>query len=163
MLVSDAVINFASTPTSRQSLIPRLSRAFDISAEQVGGVRRRWLVDEFVGKRRTGALWMINTRLEDFPITDARGYGSAVRSFFPRVRTDLNAFTEGEVACLENHGYSMADAAMRGRAPQLCPNVSAPFRWPNDRWCDDSVIRDALGQSGGRRIIADIWNVLRDC
>lgn len=162
MLVSDAGRPFQSVPTSRQSLIPRLSRAFDISAEQVGGVRRRWLVEEFVGARRTGALWMINTRLEDFPITDARGYGPSVRAYFPGVRTDLNAFTEGEIACLENHGYSLADAALRGRAPQLCPNLAAPFQWPNDHWCDDSVIRRALGQSGGRRILKDIWNVLRD-
>ncbi|HEV2294121.1 MAG TPA: hypothetical protein VGR35_09705 [Tepidisphaeraceae bacterium] len=129
MLVSDSGRPFQSVPTSRQSLIPRLSRAFDISAEQVGGVRRRWLVDEFVGGRRTRALWMINTRLEDLPINDARGYGVSVRSFFPRVRTDLNAFTEDEIAGLENHGYSMADAALRGRAPQLCRNVAARFRW----------------------------------
>lgn len=162
MLVSDAGRPFQSVPTSRQSLIPRLSRAFEISAEQVGGVRRRWLVDEFVGKRRSGALWMINTRLQDFPITDARGYGESVRSFFPGVRTDLNAFTEGEIACLENHGYSIADAALRGWAPQLCPNLTAPFHWPNDKWCDDGVIHGTLGDSGGRRILSDVWSVLRD-
>jgi NTE family protein len=162
MLVSDAGRPFASAPTWWQSLIPRLSRAFDISAEQVGGVRRRWLVDEFMNKRRTGALWMINTRLEDFPIADAKGYGANVRSLFPEVRTDLNAFTEGEIACLENHGYSLADAALRSRAPQLCPNVAARYYWPSDQWCDGSVLGGALGRSGGRRILADIWKVLRD-
>jgi NTE family protein len=159
MLVSDAGRPFASAPTWRQSLLPRLKRAFDISAEQVGGVRRRWLVDEYVSGRRNGTLWMINTRLEDFPLADARGYGADAR--VPEVRTDLNAFTEGEIACLENHGYSLADAAMRSRAPQLCLDISAPFRWPNDRWCDDRVIRRALGSNSRLRILGDVWNFAR--
>jgi NTE family protein len=161
MLVSDAGHPFKSAATSRQSLIPRLSRAFSISAEQVGAVRRRWLVDEFVSKRRTGALWMINTRPGDFPITDSESYPATVRSLFPEVRTDLNSFTEGEIACLENHGYSLTDAALRSRAPQLCPNVTAPFRWPNNQWCDETVAQIALSRSEGRSILADIWNFLR--
>lgn len=161
MLVSDAGRPFASAPTSRQSLIPRLSRAFDISAEQVGAVRRRWLVEEFSNDRRAGALWMINTRLEDFPINDGRGYTDSVRALFPQVRTDLNAFSKGEAACLENHGYSIADAAIRSRAPQLCPLQNAAFDWPNGDWCDGAVATRALARSHARQVLPDVWRYIK--
>src|SRR5262249_21771388 len=90
LLVSDAGRPFESVPSSRQAVLPRLRRAFEISAEQVGAVRRRWLVDDLVAKRRAGALWAINTRLEDFSLSDAQGYQESVRELFAEIRTDLN-------------------------------------------------------------------------
>jgi hypothetical protein len=72
------------------------------------------------------------------------------------VRTDLDPFTEGEIACLVNHGYSLADAAMRSRAPVLCPILDAPFRWPHEVWCEDAKLSEALPTSHRRKIWRDI-------
>ncbi|CAN5281396.1 patatin-like phospholipase family protein [soil metagenome] len=79
LLVSDAGRPFLSVSRSVQSVLARLKRAADISMEQVGAVRKRWLVDDFVAKRRTGAIWTLHTRLEDFGLDDGRGYGQGLR------------------------------------------------------------------------------------
>ena len=112
--------------------------------EQVASVRKRWPVEDFQAKRRIGAIWTLHTRLEDFQFAHSRGYGPDARKLLRRVRTDLDAFTASEIDFLENHGYSLADAALRSRAPALRPNLAAPFRWPNEEWCDDGQLSEAL-------------------
>jgi NTE family protein len=156
LLVSDAGRPFQSLPGTGQALITRLRRAAEISMEQVASVRKRWLVDDFAHERRTGAIWTLHTRLEDFPLPDRRGYGPDARTLLHGVRTDLDAFSASEIACLENHGYSLADAALRSHAPALCPNLTAPFQWPNDDWCEDRKVSEALKESHRRRILRDV-------
>jgi NTE family protein len=160
LLVSDAGRPFESVPWSGQSLITRLKRVADISMEQVASVRKRWLVDDFVNDRRTGAIWTLHTRLEDFPLADRCGYGTTARKLLHRVRTDLDAFSQSEIGCLENHGYSLADAALRSRAPALCPNLNAGFSWPADEWSDDARLSVALEASHRRRIVRDMTRYL---
>jgi NTE family protein len=160
MLVSDAGRPFESVPASGQALITRLKRVADISMEQVAAVRKRWLVADFLERNRTGAIWTLHTLIEDFKLADSCGYGPDVRKLLHRVRTDLDALTEGEVACLENHGYSLADAALRCRAPALCPNLAAPFRWPHDGWSADGRLQEALCDSASRNLRRDLWRYL---
>jgi NTE family protein len=157
LLVSDAGRPFESVPESGQAILTRLKRVVDISMEQVAAVRKRWLVADFLAKKRTGAIWTLHTLLEDFQLNDACGYGTAVRKLLHRVRTDLDAFTEGEVACLENHGYSLADAALRSRARALCPNAAAQFQWPHQVWSDDRRLQEALADSARMKIRRDVW------
>ena len=160
LLVSDAGQPFVSHENCRQTVVSRLKRAAEISMEQVGAVRKRWLVASFKSGERKGGLWAINTPLEDYELQDAQGYSAEGRELFAKIRTDLNAFSEGEIGCLENHGYSLADAAMRSRAAALCPTPSAPFRWPDGNWCGDSDARRALEMSGKRSVLRDVWRHL---
>jgi NTE family protein len=160
LLVSDAGRPFESVSGIDQGLIARLKRAIDISMEQVGAVRKRWLIDDFLGRRRTGAIWTLHTRLEDFALPDVLGYGADARQLIHGVRTDLDAFSEGEIGCLENHGYSLTDAALRSRAPALCQNPAAPFRWPHEGWSDDVRVPEALSGSASRKIGRDVWRYL---
>ena len=75
-------------------------------------------------------------------------------------RTDLDAFSDGEMGCLENHGYALADAAIRSRAPQLCPTSAPAFTWPRPDWSDDRVASAALQASGRRRMLRDVFRFL---
>ena len=156
LLVSDAGQPFDSVAESGQGLVTRLMRAADIAMEQVAAVRKRWLVDEFAQGRRIGAIWTLHTLLENIPLDDRRGYGASVRGLLHTVRTDLDAFTAGEIACLENHGYSMADAAVRFRAPTLCSNSAAAFRWPHEDWSYDDTLPGALCSSHRRKFWRDV-------
>lgn len=45
------------------------------------------------------------------------------------IRTDLDAFSDGERGALMNHGHSRADAAIRTYAPQLMA-IEAPHSLP---------------------------------
>jgi NTE family protein len=160
ILSSDAGRPFESLATCSQAIVSRLQRVASISEEQVGAVRKRWLVEQYVSKARVGALWAINTNVEDFKAPEAQSYSRDIRPLFSAVRTDLNAFTEGEIGCLENHGYALADAALRSRAPQFASNLTAPFVWPNPEWSDDTKATVALQRSGSRALIRDVGNWL---
>jgi hypothetical protein len=61
-----------------------------------------------------------------------------------------------EIACLENHGDSLADAALRSRAPGLCPSLAAPFRRPDEGWCGDGNLSGPIKSSHRRRILRDV-------
>jgi len=160
LLLSDAGSPFASVNSTSQFLVSRLRRTIEISLEQVGAIRKRWLVEEFVTGKQQGALWAINTLLEDFHLPDAQGLSPTARTLAKQVRTDLDAFTEGEIACLENHGYSLADAAIRSRAATLCPQVIAPFKWPHEAWCEDGKVCNALAESYRRHVLWDVAKYL---
>jgi hypothetical protein len=70
------------------------------------------------------------------------------------VRTDLDAFGEAEQAVLENHGYLLADAALRrgglASGTRIEPRPPLP---PHPRWIDAERVRAALGTSSRRRPI----------
>jgi NTE family protein len=160
LIVSDAGRAFKSVKKSGQGVISRLKRASDIGMEQMGAVRKRWFVAELESGRKTGALWTLHTLIESFPSCGAKGYGAGVRGLLHEVRTDLDPFTDDEIACLVNHGYSLADAALRSRAPALCPILDAPFRWPHEGWCEDVKLSEALQTSHRRKIWRDIGRYL---
>ena len=160
ILSSDAGRPFESVASCSQMLLSRLKRVASISEEQVGAVRKRWLVEQYLSKTRVGALWAINTNVEDFPLGDARSYSREVRPLFSAVRTDLNSFTEGEIGCLENHGYALADAAIRSRTPQLARNLDAKFVWPNPGWVNDEKATACLRRSANRTFARDVANWL---
>lgn len=155
LLVSDVGRPFVSKEGTGQGIVSRLRRAADISMEQVGAVRKRWLVEQLTSGKRAGALWALHSRLDDFPVADKQGYGPEACSAVHQVRTDLNSFSEAEISCLENHGYSMADAAVRSFANNLCRPDASPFTWPHSAWVEDPKVQAALAASGRRRIIRD--------
>ena len=162
ILSSDAGRPFESVSASRQWIVSRLSRAIEISTEQVGAVRRRRLFNDFKSDKRKGTMWSINTLIEEFPNDkNCQGYGDAIRRRLWKVRTDLNSFSAGEIACLENHGYSLADAAVRSYAPlTLCQNPGAPFQWPHPDWIEEGKCSTALARSHDRGILRDIFKLL---
>src|SRR5262249_36239461 len=134
ILISDAGHPFASLPNVRQWAVPRLQRAAEISAEQVGAVRKRWFVEQLMQKQRGGAIWEINSVPSTFSVSYAQQYDTIVLQRLADIRTDLNRFSEGETRCLENHGYWLADAGVRSYAAALSPNPAAPFAYPDMAW-----------------------------
>jgi hypothetical protein len=70
------------------------------------------------------------------------------------VRTDLDAFGEAEQAVLENHGYLLADAALRRNGVAVAARIEPrPPLPPHTRWIDPERVRAGLGASSGRRPI----------
>ncbi len=67
------------------------------------------------------------------------------------VRTDLDAFGEAEQAVLENHGYLLADGAVRGgRAGRVVPIEPLPPEPPHPNWMSEARVREALAASARR-------------
>ena len=72
------------------------------------------------------------------PATTTRGragYSKALaRDVIAEIRTDLDAFTDAEAAVLENHGYLLADAALRRHVPALLRDPVPPAQVPHPDW-----------------------------
>jgi len=186
LVVSDAGHPFTTAATSWQALVPRLKRAADIAAEQVGAVRKRWMIERIkLAQRferirplindpallpdepsvRSGTIWAIDTPPENFPTIPQYHYGKAACALLANVRTDLNAFNEDEQMFLINHGYWLADAGIRQHAGELARRLDAPFRWPGPDWAPGGPRSESTLQSSGqRRILHDLgrWILRRD-
>jgi hypothetical protein len=77
-----------------------------------------------------------------------------VEEVIAAVRTDLDAFGEAEQAVLENHGYLLADTALRARglasAGGIEPRAPEP---PHPQWMSEKRVRAALVSSGRRTTV----------
>lgn len=86
--------------------------------------------------RLRGTYWAVSSDAESYrreengqPFTPPGYSNSFVKDSIRTVRTDLDKFVLAEVAALENHGYLIADAAIRKHLPDLiraCPPLAVP-------------------------------------
>jgi Vacuolar protein sorting-associated protein 62 len=80
------------------------------------------------------------------------GYDPAlVREAIVAMRDDLDAFGDAEQAVLENHGYLLADAAVRAHGREMAGAIEplAPEP-PHPQWMDEGKVREALATSSRR-------------
>lgn len=130
----------------------RLFRYTDVVQNQARALRKRWLLSNFSavnpdGSRLLrGTYWSTSSARESYTTGDKEGYSKKLaESVIARVRTDLDTFTEGETAVLENHGYLLADIAIQVHVPELYPVKPTPLRAPRKDWMDEEKVRKELG------------------
>ena len=90
-----------------------------------------------------------NLRKDWYGYPDSDESTDLVYTHIGEVRTDLDSFTSDEAKILENHGYVMADLAIRRHARHL-GDMSAPFNVPHRDVIDEKVARKALERSHSR-------------
>ena len=73
-----------------------------------------------------------------------------------KIRTDMDAFTSAETKILENHGYFMADLAIRRHARHLA-DMTAEFRVPHRDVLDPAIVRSELRRSHSRLFFWRRW------
>jgi NTE family protein len=70
------------------------------------------------------------------------------------VRTDLDAFSDAEIAVIENHGYTLAAAAAATHLASLTgPGPAPPVVPPHPDWMEEARVRGALADSGRRKLL----------
>ena len=138
----------------RNSWLWRLRRYPAIANARVRVVQKRWLFASFRADIFDGTIWGI-----DEPKWDLQGLGLSdayprelVETLIAQIRTDLDAFSEGEQKVLENHGYLTAEAAIRARTPHL-PKRDVPASAPYPEWMDPERVRNELASSDTRRLL----------
>lgn len=163
LLVSDAGMPFDFDPDPKADFIHRTRRVFNISANQVGALRKRWLIDMFKLNKDEffGTYWGIGSDVANYGRPDARGYRGTALALLKDVRTDLDSFADGEIASLENHGYALADVAARTWLEPLLPPEIPEFQWPHADLANEAAVSQALAESGQRGILKDIWESIR--
>lgn len=153
VLVSDGGSTFDPEPD--RGLFRRLKRYTDIVGNQVVALRKRWLISSFISDELEGTYWGIGSLVENYDAAGRVSYPTAlVEDVISEVRTDLDAFSEAEIKVLINHGYVLADTAVRKHQPQLIGVSPVPeLEVPHPQWMDEAKVRDALKQSCKRTLL----------
>ncbi len=152
VLVSDGGATFEIGMTRNPLL--RLLRYGALLGRQAEAVRKRWLMAGMATNTLGGAYWGIASARADYGADG--GYSPDLsRNVIASIRTDMDAFSDAEAAVLENHGYLLADAAIRRYAPALIVH-DAPLAMPHPDWVDEDRVRHALAKSD-RRTIPGRW------
>jgi hypothetical protein len=87
----------------------------------------------------------------DDSVTAPPGYSpELVADTIATVRTDLRAFGPAEQAVVENHGYLLADAAVRAGGFDVTAVTGTPAEAPHPDWTSEARVREALGSSSRR-------------
>ncbi|MBT8108315.1 MAG: patatin-like phospholipase family protein [Gammaproteobacteria bacterium] len=130
-----------------------------------------FMQDKRVTDKPTGAFWRLASRKsnfcencsEEFELevreleTDWYGYPEDLQeALIGEIRTDLDAFTRAEAKILENHGYFMADLAIRRHARHL-DTTGAAFRVPHRELLAPQALRKALRVSHSRLYFWSRW------
>lgn len=153
VLVSDGGATFDFEGDS--NLFDRVLRYSAITDSQARALRKRWLISSFIREDLAGAYWGIAGAVESYGRPQGPGYSKELaRDVIAEIRTDLDAFSEAEAKILENHGYLLADAAIRRHMPRFAAEAAAEA--PHPEWLDKERVRAAL-KSSHRRRMAGRW------
>jgi hypothetical protein len=110
------------------------------------------LISNFITNQLDGTYWSVAGVTDDYPLQSQPAYSrDFVRDFIAPVRIDLDVFSEGERAVLENHGYLMAETAIRSHTSQVAP-AAPKARPPFSDWLDERRAADALRDSAKTKI-----------
>jgi NTE family protein len=151
VLVSDGGAPFAASED--RGLLWRVERYSEILASQAHALRLRWLIAGFVAGQMGGTYWGVKSATTSFDPTATIGYSKALATeVIARIRTDLDAFSSAEAAVLENHGYLLAETAIRRHTPALLPEQVPAASVPHPEWMDEAKVREALRDSGKRKL-----------
>ncbi|MDR3748040.1 MAG: patatin-like phospholipase family protein [Acidobacteriota bacterium] len=132
-----------------------VGRFVGIPENQALALRKRWLISSFATtgpETMNGTYWGIGGTVADYGLQG--GYSPAVvKPFIAAIRTDLDSFSDAEASVLENHGYLLADAAIRVHVPKLLPAQVPALNIPHPEWMDEAKVQVALKDSHKRALL----------
>jgi NTE family protein len=152
LLVSDGGAPFQ---VARDRGLPwRLQRYAGIATNQAVAVRKRWLISNLVSERLQGAYWGIASTVAHYDVAGIPAYPERlVTHRIASIRTDMDAFSPAEAEILQNHGYSLAAAAMTEHPPPGVRLHDAPAVVPYPDLLDGDIVENALRESDRRRFL----------
>ncbi|HEV8339570.1 MAG TPA: patatin-like phospholipase family protein [bacterium] len=159
VLVSDGGAIFEAE--ADRGLLWRLQRYVTVVDSQARGLRKRWLIAGFLKNELLGAYWGIGSAGAHYVSALSQYPEDLVDEIISEVRTDLDAFSQGEIAVLENHGYLLADAAIQRHVRPLADGAAQtplrvlerPAAVPHPEWMSEARVREALKDSGTQRLL----------
>ena len=137
-----------------QGFLWRVQRYSDVMYRQVGALRRRWLISNFISGQLRGTYWGVAGDVKNYD-PNALGYsGEISNDLIAQIRTDLDSFSDAEAAVLENHGYALTEAGIQ-RHLSFMVRTPGRFRAPHEDWdwSHADRVRAALADSKHRKIL----------
>jgi NTE family protein len=131
----------------------RVLRHIWILYNQSIDLRKRWLISNFASHVLEGSYWGIGSAASSYKESWNQGYSKDLAARrISQIRTDFDVFSDAEIAVLENHGYVLADAAIRAHQPNLV-RKDVELKIPHQSWMiDEKIIDKELKESSKYRI-----------
>jgi NTE family protein len=127
ILVSDGGGATSDDPEPRKDWVQHSVRILELLDNQVGSLRKRWVVGSFENKQREGTYWGIRTNIADYQLADAMNCPFARTLELSSTPTRLKALGQNLKQRLVNWGYAVCDAALR---KHLDPKILVPKAFP---------------------------------
>jgi len=143
---------------SDKDLIWRIKRYQAVQETQSRYLRRRWLMASDAAGFLHAVYWAVSSAASSYAPGSTIGYSKAfAREVIAEIRTDLDSFSDPEAAVLQNHGYFLAEAAIKAHAAALLPTTAPPLIPPFPDWSPPNKsevdIRLALKNSSKRTLL----------
>jgi NTE family protein len=136
------------SPSPDQGLFKRLKRYTTVMGRQATSLRKRWLISSYVAKVLEGTYMGVGTPVSRYEVPTPGYSDGFVLGHIAPIRTDLDAFSEGEIGVLQNHGYFVAEAArLRYLSATKLTFREAPLEPPHPDWVDEDKAKKALANS----------------
>ncbi|MFN2641582.1 MAG: hypothetical protein ABR548_06780, partial [Actinomycetota bacterium] len=148
LVVSDGGAVLDAEPHSRTRGMKRFA---EVASHGGSSIRKRWLISDLESGIMNGTYWGIGGSPSRYGAS--LGYSKQLaREVISEVRTDLDAFSVEEIGILENHGYLLADAAIRKHMAHFI-TCEATLAVPHPQWLDEAAVRYAMSGSNHRSVL----------
>lgn len=144
VIVSDGGKPFFVNEDQHTAMVNRLRRCQDIVGNQALALRKRMLLTEFAKEGKGGAYFGLRSHHKNYKLSGSVGYEPDIISKLEQVRTDFNGFSDGEKCCLINHGYTLADSAVRRHMSTDVAPKNLAFQIPYPDYMDSTKALEAL-------------------
>lgn len=150
VIASDGGGTFDPGPDA--GLMKRLTRQAAVMGRQTTALRKRWLIASFIKEVMRGSYIGIGSPVSRYG--QFEGYSdSTVTDYIAQGRTDLDRFSDGEIATLQSHGYLVAEAALqRHFGLTTLPFLARPTSVPYPLWMDEAAVRGAIQDSAKTKL-----------
>jgi len=127
ILVSDGGGLTADDPNPHKDWGRHAFRILELLDDQVGSLRKRWVVGSFQAGLRKGAYWGIRTDIVNYAVSTPLSCPFAATTELANTPTRLKAICESLKQRLVNWGYPVCDAAIRKHLDPAIPAGSFPY------------------------------------
>lgn len=128
ILVSDGGGATPDDPNPHHDWARHAYRVLELLDNQVGSLRKRWVIGSFQANLRKGTYWGIRSHIGDYRTPNSLPCPDDRTLQLASTPTRLKAMGEGLKQRLVNWGYAICDAAIRRHVdPNLAPPTGFPF------------------------------------
>ena len=127
IFVSDGGGTTADEPTPHKDWTRHAIRTMELLDNQVGSLRKRWVIGSFENQQREGTYWGIRTDIAKYGLPNAMNCPYARTIELAATPTRLKAMGQNLKQRLVNWGYAVCDAALR---KHVDPRIAAPQGFP---------------------------------
>jgi NTE family protein len=133
ILVSDGGGATSDEPNPHHDWARHAYRILELLDNQVGSLRKRWVIGSFEIKLRKGTYWGIRSDIANYGAPNSLPCPNARTMELANTPTRLKAMGEELQQRLVNWGYAICDAAIRKHISQaIPPGTQAPTAFPFD-------------------------------